>query len=157
MNEGVADSPVLKKPSWPVHLVLALGIILMLAAIIWMGRTAQWVGSSITTEGSVIELIKDQRRSKGRQRTVYRPRVQFADANGQIRVFLSDVGQNPAAFELGDSVRVSYQPASADSKVAAAKIVSFASLWLGSLILASIGVVFAGLGTAMLRAGRRKR
>lgn len=86
----------------------------------------------------------------------YRPVVTFDPVPEQPITFRSNVGANPPAYEIGDSVRVLYDPA----EPSAARISSWFSLWGPAAICLALGAaalaVTAGvIMSAVLRQRRQ--
>jgi hypothetical protein len=78
--------------------------------------------------------------------------VEFTSADGTHRTFRSSTGTNPPSYEEGERVEVLYRADSPED----AEIDGFASLWLLPLIFGGIGLVTAGIGTAVALVGRRR-
>ena len=100
------------------------------------------------TDGEVVELIS-KRDSDG---TTYRPRVRYRPQGGYDMFFESSVSSNPPAFDVGEKVKVLYEPGNPQS----AKINSFMSLWFGVLISGVLGLIFSAVGLGTLVHAIRK-
>jgi len=84
---------------------------------------------------------------------VAHPVVEFTSADGVRRKFRDSTGSNPPAYDEGEQVEVLYRADSPED----ARINGFASLWLLPLIFGGIGLVTAGIGTAVALTMRRRR
>lgn len=79
----------------------------------------------------------------------YRPVVSFRVGTAQTIRFQSIAHSNPPEYELGDSVRVLYDPGCPSE----ARIRSFTSLWLLPIVLGGLGLIFTVLGVVLLLGG----
>ena len=71
------------------------------------------------------------------------PHVNFTDAQGNSRGFISSVG-GMKSYDIGAEVEVLYDPETSD-----VVIKSFKELYLSSLILGVLGAVFCGIGVVL--------
>jgi hypothetical protein len=86
----------------------------------------------------VIDNVRDER--------TYRAVVTFEPASGAPVTFRASTGADPPAHEIGDFVRVLYDPADPS----AARISSWFSLWGLAAIFSAFGACFLGIATALL-------
>ncbi len=107
-------------------------------------RTA--IARAISADGAVVDLISSID-SDGD--TVYYPRVRFRTQAGGMQEFTGSVGSRPAAFDVGEGVRVLYDP----ERPGDARIDTFFQLWFLPLLLGGMGIIFAGIGGAGVAAG----
>lgn len=98
--------------------------------------TSAFLSGSTKAAGVVVGLQASRRNSS------YAPIVEFIDRNGEKVRFTSSVSSYPPSFEVGQKVEVFYRP----NQPQQAQINDFVSLWLLSLILTSLGGVFALIG-----------
>jgi hypothetical protein len=114
-------------------LVLAVGLFLIF-------RLRSFLAGAVSTQGQVIDLVSSSTSEGG---TTHYPRVAFTDADGKRHSFQHEVGSNPPAFEVGESVPVRYDPDDPER----AKIAKALSLWTEPVLVAAIGtgLLLAGL------------
>lgn len=102
-----------------------------LAFAAWGGFHAysswQLVNEGGSAIGTVVRLEESESNEGG---TVYSPVVEFT-ANGQTHSFESGNASDPPDYEVGDEVKVLYDPAAPNE----ARIESFAELWLMPILL----------------------
>ena len=113
-------------------------------------HTRAAIARAVPAEGTVVDLIAS-RDSDGD--TMYYPRVRFRTGAGDLEEFTGGVGSKPAAFDVGEGVRVLYDP----ERPGDARIDTFFQLWFLPLLLGGMGIVFAGIGGAGIGAGRSSR
>lgn len=128
-----------------IFLLVGLGLLGGSAYLTYDTRRALSVG--VRADGEVTDLYEN-RDSDGD--ITYRPRVRFRTREGDSVEFTSSVGSHPAAFGVGETVAVIYNPASPDD----ARIDSFFQLWFAPLLLGGMGVVFTGFGCLAMRTGQ---
>jgi hypothetical protein len=97
----------------------------------------------VRTESTVIDLVGS--RESGGDYT-YRPVVEFHDASGGRRQFVSRVGSNPPRHSPGQRVDVIYQPWSPDEAV----IDGFFDRFFLPMMFIGLGTLFAGVGGGLL-------
>jgi hypothetical protein len=105
---------------------------------------------SSAAEGVVTDLVLSH--SSSSRSGVYHPKVSFQTEAGENIEFNSSFGSNPPSYNKGDRVKVLYDPANPNH----ASINSFFSLWFAPLLLSGMGILFAGIGSALLVALMRK-
>lgn len=116
------------------YLTLIVSLGLLIAAFYLYQNSSMFLEGAVTTEGTVIELV----RSSSEDSITYRPVVQFTPQNNSAMKFLSVTGSNPPAYSPGQRVEVLYDP----DNPANAKLKSFFSLWGAPLIVGGVGGVF---------------
>jgi len=104
----------------------------------WNSHERAFYATAIHTTGRVTELVAKQDKNGTR----FAPRVVFADAAGRSISFVSSVSSKPAAYKVGDSVKVVYSPNLPQN----AEVDSFFTRWGFILILGFMGVIFVFLG-----------
>ena len=144
----------MKKIRWIFLLFALIGIVLLGAGVYSVRSTRRFLGRAETAAGVVIENVwrYSSSRSSGNSGSYY-PRVRFRTRSGQDLEFLSNTGSSPAAYRENEGVAVVYDPADP----AHASINGFWSLWLGTVVLMSLGVVFSLIGVVPLAWMRRRR
>jgi hypothetical protein len=124
---------------------LLCGIALSIAAARHALRTRAFLSTAVEAVGEVVALEQELPMEPGEPHS-YRPVVSFSiGPRGRVR-FKSMVHSYPPEYEVGASVRVLYQP----NRPHDARIRSFTDLWLLSLILGGLGVIFTALGAGLL-------
>jgi Protein of unknown function (DUF3592) len=128
-------------PSWlftAIFLLVGLG---MLGGGAYNGvSTFHFLGNAVSASGVVIDL--EARWDSDDGGYTYYPRVRFATEGGRPFEFTGNVGSSPASFDVGEEVRVLFDPAEPSK----ASIDSFMQLWFTPLLLAGMGTVFAAVG-----------
>ncbi len=136
-----------------------VGLVLLIAGFMSYHFTQKFMAGSEVTTGTVIDLVRGTSTSNdtGQSSYVYYPVVQYETINGSVIEFQSRTGSNPPSCRKGDQVRVRYS----EQAPYKARIDSFMQIWFVSIILGSLGVVFAGIGGTMLmvvlRSNRREK
>ena len=115
---------------------LAVGMVLLAVAVVSYWHTRQFRQNAASADGVVIENVWSSR--------TYFPQVRFRTSGGQDLTFTSNMGSKPASYQVGDRVRVLYDP----EKPADASIDSFESQWLLPTIFGSLGLIFCSVGIA---------
>jgi Protein of unknown function (DUF3592) len=126
---------------------LAVGLALLVGGGYSFVHTQTAIATAASADGAVIELI-DSRDSDGD--TVYYPRVRFRTRAGNVVEFTGSVGSKPAAFGVGEAVKVLYDP----ERPGDARIDAFFQLWFLPIVLGGMGIIFAGIGGAGIAARR---
>ena len=128
-----------------------IGLGMLAIAFTMYNNTNTFLDQAVTTEGMVTSLVRSQNSSS----SSYFPVIQFFTPDGNLTEFKSSVGSSSPSYSRGDLVEILYLPAAPEQ----AKINSFSSLWMGTLIVGGLGLVFFLVGFAMFMAGslgRRK-
>ena len=131
------------------YLFTAIGIGLLIGALLIYQNTQNFLGTALTTKGIVTDLI----RSRSSDSYTYKPLVEFETEEGLKVEFVSSTGSNPPSYSVGEVVDVLYQPSSPEK----AKISGFFSLWGLSVIMGGIGTVFFLIGFSIILSARLKR
>ncbi|HVR65971.1 MAG TPA: DUF3592 domain-containing protein [Verrucomicrobiae bacterium] len=129
------------RPSWlftGIFLLIGLGL---LGGGAYSGvSTFDFLANAVSAPGVVIDL--EARWDSDDGGYTYYPRVRFATEGGRPYEFTGDVGSSPASFDVGEEVRVLFDPADPSK----ARIDSFMQLWFTPLLLAGMGTVFSIFG-----------
>ncbi|HUJ12996.1 MAG TPA: DUF3592 domain-containing protein [Thermoanaerobaculia bacterium] len=104
----------------------------------WNAHERAFYATAIHTTGRVTELVPKQ----DKDGTQFAPRVLFSDVDGHSISFVSSVSSKPAAYNVGDSVKVVYSPNLPQN----AEVDSFFNRWGLVSILGFMGAVFVFLG-----------
>lgn len=130
-------------PSWLfTGIFLLVGLGMLGGAVYSFVTTWRFIGGAIAADGVVIAL--EERWSSADGDSAYFPRVAFETQDRRRFEFTGDTGSQPAAFDVGEPVRVLFDPAQPEM----ARIDSFFQLWLLPLILGGLGTVFSAFGLA---------
>ncbi|MER5939140.1 DUF3592 domain-containing protein [Streptomyces sp. NPDC001928] len=138
--------------------MIAFGTVFLVIGLILAGMSVSFLADAERAPGTVVELEwrsddnGASRKARENNRPVAYPVVEFTSADGTARTFRSSTGSNPPSYEEGERVEVLYRADSPED----ARINGFASLWLLPLIFGGIGLVIAGVGTAVAVLGRRR-
>jgi hypothetical protein len=131
-------------------LIMLIGGAAFVVAIYLFISTNQFLSHATNTTGSVVEVLKKEKHGSGkhtgRTRVSYYPVFVFHDLHQKEWKVTSSAGGNPPAFEVGEVIQVYYDQANPEE----ARIGSFFSLWGASLIVGFIGMVFEGVGFAVV-------
>ncbi|MEV1080539.1 DUF3592 domain-containing protein [Streptomyces sp. NPDC050211] len=143
---------------WIAFGAIAFGSLFLVVGLILAGVSVSFLADAERARGTVVALEwrNDHSGTTRKQRqndkpTAY-PVVEFTSADGTPRTFRESTGSNPPSYEEGERVEVLYRADSPED----ARINGFASLWLLPLIFGGIGLVIAGIGTAVAMVGRRR-
>lgn len=109
--------------------MLLISVILMYFGIKHFNTTKELLNTGIQTTAKVIELI----RVEGDDGYTYKPVFQYTDFAGSEITFNSDVSSRPAAYKIGDQVKIIH---AADNT--AQKVISFWGLYRWTVILFAI-------------------
>jgi hypothetical protein len=121
-----------------------IGVVMTFFAVKRLIETVVFIRTSQQTGGKVVSL-STSRNSDGK--TMYMPVVEFTTgAEKKIR-FTSTIAASPPSYQVGEIARVRYL----SKNPQAAKIDSFAELWLVTLILSVIGVVCLAVAALLFR------
>jgi hypothetical protein len=130
----------------------------LVIGLVLAGVSVSFVVDAERAPGTVVDLKWQQshssssRKSGGNKQPMAYPAVDFTSADGKPREFRDSTGSNPPSYGVGDRVEVLYR---ADDP-ADARINGFLSLWLLPLIFSGIGLLVAGIGTAVALVSRRR-
>jgi hypothetical protein len=126
--------------------------------------TQRFLAKASTADGVVVrvdKVVDYQWVGSGDERTyekvtAYYPVVRFVTASGQVVQYTDDVGEDPPAYRVGDSVRVLYDPANPQK----ARLDTWSSRWLDATITTSMGIFFilvVGVFVMLTRESPRQR
>ncbi|HEY5903922.1 MAG TPA: DUF3592 domain-containing protein [Anaerolineales bacterium] len=129
---------------------LWMGIIFLLAALALLGGAIiaffkqRSPGGRASADGTVVELV--HRATTSGRASIICPVVEFTAPSGEKVRFTSDFGSLPARHTVGQSVKVSYDPADPHK----AEIDSAFTRLLAPLILGFMGLIGCCLGTVFV-------
>ncbi|MBE9206538.1 DUF3592 domain-containing protein [Nostoc sp. LEGE 06077] len=120
-----------------------VGSIFLITGILIGVNTRSFVGKSIATSGTVIDVVKHRSRdSKGRSFTAYYPVIKFTANSGKLIEFEANSGSNPPAYNQGQKVEILYNPQEPESAV----ISSWFELWFLPTMFTGMGSLFVVIG-----------
>jgi hypothetical protein len=144
---------------WVTFGMIAFGSLFLVIGLVLAGVSVSFLTDAEKARGTVVALEwrndsvgTSSRRVRSNDKPAAYPVVEFTPTDGAPRTFRSTTGSNPPSYEEGDRVEVLYRADSPDD----AEINGFASLWLLPLVFGGIGLLFAGIGTAVAVVGRRR-
>jgi hypothetical protein len=128
---------------------LLVGIGLIIAAIVVSIRTVRWISQTKIATGRVIrtEMTVDDEGSKS-----WHPVIEFTTDAGERSEFRSFVGGGAGTWKAGDPVEIRYDPA--NPQKAAINRVMY--LFLVPIVLAFLGVIFAGIASYLHFSGAQQ-
>ncbi|MEV2216143.1 DUF3592 domain-containing protein [Streptomyces sp. NPDC050997] len=141
---------------WITFGAIAFGTLFMAVGLLLAGISVSFLTDAERAQGTVVSLewrndhSGASRKTRKSDKPVAYPVVEFTSADGTQRTFRSSTGSNPPSYDEGELVEVLYHADSPED----ARIKGFASLWLLPLIFGGIGLLIAGIGTAVARMGR---
>jgi hypothetical protein len=127
---------------------LPVGLICLVIAAFCSISTANLIRTGECTQGKVIGLNKTMSASAddGPDSFVYHCVVQFATKDNNQVTGQSKTGSYPANHQIGDSVRLYYEPSHPQDF----KLDDYFEMWGIGTIFGGIGLIFAGLGGTFL-------
>jgi len=133
-----------------VGTVLALlGIGLGTGGGLWLSSVRNFVQTAERAEGTVIEIVKGRDRDG---HTTYWPVIAFTDHQGQRHEFESNIKSSSSSYSVDDKMPILYDR----DRPASASIDSWASLYLGPLVLGIFATVFLVLAIVFFVTGLGK-
>ncbi|GGR71979.1 hypothetical protein GCM10010252_08070 [Streptomyces aureoverticillatus] len=144
---------------WITFGMIAFGAVFLVIGLILAGISVSFLADAERAQGTVVALqwrndddSGASRKMRGNDEPAAYPVVEFTSADGTPRRFRDSAGSNPPAYEEGERVEVLYRADSPED----ARIKGFLSLWLLPLSFGGIGLLFAGIGTGIALATRRR-
>jgi hypothetical protein len=130
------------------RLLLALGVVCLLLGVYLASRTLEIDGTAMRTTGEVVSYheVRDG------DDVLYRPRVRFTTATGDIVTIAGQLAAGTKRFEIGARVPVTYAP----GKPMEARLATFTDNWLGALLSGIVGAVCLVGGIFVRRAAQRE-
>jgi len=120
-----------------------VGSIFVISGIFIASNTHSFVGQGISTQGTVVDLVRHRSRdSQGRSSTTYYPVVKFTPSSGEPIIFEANSGSNPPAHRRGQQIEILYNPQAPE----AAMINSWLDLWFLPTMFISMGSLFVLIG-----------
>jgi hypothetical protein len=127
-----------------IILILVGTLALGFGVYLFMGKL-EFLARSVVADGVVSELESSSSSKGGR---TYYPVVQYNDSQGREQTFVSNIGSKPASYEVGEPVKVRYEP----EKPSTAIIVGFWEMWGVITITGGLGILFLAIGAGTLYA-----
>jgi hypothetical protein len=134
-----------------------LGLLLAGLAAYDYTRTTRFLSHAEETTSTVVEMVErtsitTDAEGRSHESRLWHPVVRFT-VDDQTVEFVAKAGSPQPAYHAGDSVTVAYDPADLRD----AKIVSFAQLYRGPLLLGLLGIAFFGGGAIARIVGWRRQ
>ena len=126
--------------------VLLLGLGCLAASAIVRSVIGGFVDSAAKAQGTVVELVP-----AGRGKS---PVIRFTTPDGQDVTFRSANASNPPDYAVGEAVPVLYDPAAPERDP---RIESLSEVWTPVIVLALMGLIFGGVGLAVVVGEVRRR
>ena len=124
-----------------------IGVGMLIGGYYTWSSTNAFLQTATKAQGEVVNVVRERSSdSDGRTSYSYYPEIKFRTSTNEEVIFKSSSGSNPPSYRTGESVEVLYDPQNPPN----ASINSFMSLWLGTIILSVIGLVFAAIGFGVL-------
>jgi len=127
----------------------SIGIILLILAAYFGNRSYTFLRTAVSVPGVVKEFTQ-QRMRNTRDNTFYTLKAPVLEYhyNGRDYTYESPYGTTEPAYRIGDQVPLLLDPARPDKPDED----SFVNNWFVTLLLGSIGLIFAGVGMIVIRA-----
>jgi hypothetical protein len=109
-------------------------------------RTRDFIRRSVEVTGEVIRLERSVDRGGSASYIEYAPVFSFTVADGNAYTVISKISSSPADFNVGESVRVRYDPTNPQD----ARIHTFLQTWGAAVIFGVIGIGFTITGCKLL-------
>ena len=129
------------------RLLIALGVACFLLGAYLLWNSLSVGGDSLEATGEVVSY----RETRDGDATLYRPRVRFETAAGDIVTFHGQLATPARRFAVGAKVPIIYPAANPQ----AARIATFADNWLGVVAAFVVGALAYVAGLFIRRAARR--
>ncbi len=129
-----------------------IGIGMLVGAFFMYKSANEFLETSITAEGTVIDLLRSRSSSSSDNSITYKPLVEFTEKEGNRIEFSSSTSSNPPSYSVGEKVEVLYNPESPNK----AKIKGFFSIWGGVTIVGILGFVFFTIGSSIFLFDKKK-
>ncbi|WSQ14575.1 DUF3592 domain-containing protein [Streptomyces sp. NBC_01231] len=141
---------------WIAFGTIGFGSLFLVIGLILAGVSVSFLSDAERAKGTVVALdwrndsSSASRKQRGNNEPHAYPVVEFTSSDGTQKTFRNSTGSNPPSYEEGDRVEVLYHADSPED----ARINGFVSLWLLPLIFGGLGLLAAGIGTAVAMVGR---
>lgn len=129
-----------------------IGIAMLTGTLFMYKSTNEFLEISISSEGTVIDLLASRSSSSSNNSITFQPLVQFTEKKGNNIEFLSSTSSNPPSYSVGEKIEIIYNPESPNK----AKIKSFFSIWGGVTIVGSLGFIFFIIGGSIFLFDKKK-
>jgi hypothetical protein len=126
-------------------LFFVIGLGLLIGGVFSIQHTRRFLQTAVEVPGVVTENVWREERTNQTNQNVswsFYPRIRFRTSDGQDISFITNTGSNPPSYRVNEPISILYDP----RQPYHAYIKSFAELWLLSVILCGLGVVFSSFG-----------
>jgi hypothetical protein len=125
---------------------LGVGALELGIGLFFYFRTRSFLERAVDTQGTVTGFVESHSSEGG---TTYRPTVKYTTVEGLEQEFTERMGTSPPGFDVGESVKVKYDPKDAGK----ARIDKASRLWFVPVLLCSSGALFLLIGGFLAAAG----
>lgn len=128
-------------------------ILLLVGTLALGGGICLFVGKLEFLERSleVAGVVSDMESSSSKNGRTYYPVVTYQDSGGQEQTFVSQMSSSPPSYEVGEAVKVRYEP----GKPSMAVIAAFWEVWGTVTVAAGLGLIFLAIGIGTIYADIR--
>jgi Protein of unknown function (DUF3592) len=120
--------------------LLVAGPCILIYSVVSFVRTRSFLRCCVEVDGEVKRL--ERSKSSGKYGYTYAPVFSFTVADGQTYTVTSEVSTSPPGFDVGESVRVRYDPSNPED----ARIHTFFQTWGGAVMWGIVGAAFIAFG-----------
>lgn len=133
------------KTMWQYYIILALGLLFLIAAIISFRHTVKFLNHGNKATATVIEL-----RAYESDGEVYVPVFSFLTSENQLVTYELPEGSDPPAWKVGETETIIYDPSNPSN----ASLYSYFRLFIWTLVLLSIALPLIVVGAGYFIAQR---
>ncbi|WP_373513621.1 DUF3592 domain-containing protein [Persicitalea sp.] len=130
-------------------ILLLVGAMALAGGIYLFIGKLEFLKNATVTDGVVTDLESGSSKN-GR---TYRPVVTYRASEAEEQTFVSQMGASPAAYEVGEAVKVRYEK----GKPSTAVIDSFWEVWGTITVAAGLGAIFLAIGIGTIYAAVRSK
>jgi len=121
----------------------------MLGGAVFTYAQFSFLGRSIRTRGTVVDIVWESIAEDGETSTYGFPVIEFKDPQGSSIIYARGrAGSNPPDFQVGDMVDILYDP----TKPQYVQIDTFWDFWEGTIIAFVLGIAFILVSLLVARA-----
>jgi len=132
-----------------IGLFFVIGLGLLIGGVFSIQHKRRFLQTAVEVPGVVTENVWREERTNQTDQNVtwaFYPRIRFRTSDGQDISFITNTGSNPPSYRVNEPITILYDP----QQPYHAYIKSFAELWMVSVVLCGLGVVFSSFGIVAL-------